>query len=183
MHDSQRNNYDLVDEQLQSAPCIPDEYADIGSHQEHNELFQLQRRSKRDVVRGLTCGSNQPFLSLLLWNDWDWKQAALLISTFNSNGHSNMTLTVWSGDSIWTNKQHLHLGCSARPDHLNALFLSRCIAFSDLGGASTWTLGRRWNSAYRRNKCIVWTHAFAFVTVTIHSILFFVVIVYMLKIL
>lgn len=75
-----------ITELLVSVPCIPFVYIDPNNSQSIDTLSRNQHRAKLEIVRGLTTGLNQPFLSLCFWNAKQPRNSLFLICIFDING-------------------------------------------------------------------------------------------------
>lgn len=150
-----RSKYRAIEDLLKSAPCISDLFADIKSPASPRDVFKMYRihhRSKQDVLRGLMFGSKRPFLSLLLWNDHNWNQTALLICTFNFDQFTNVTLHACARNSFLRDLTTTFPGSHFCLDDFNEILRRKCIQFPGSPTISTWTVGKR-KGYYLRNKC------------------------------
>ena len=90
-NDSHQGKYRDVADLIRRVPLIPDVFARFDDLSNIGNFKRLHRRSKKYILRGLTAGSHDPFLSVLLWNDLDVDEITiLLVLTVPSNHEPNV---------------------------------------------------------------------------------------------
>ena len=172
--DSQQNKYRSVEDMKQRVPLIPDVYVDFGDESNIKHLVAIHCRSNKHILRGLTANSNDPFLSVLLWNDMDHFQMVpiLMVCTFTVDRLDNVTVF---GREMEGNRSLItfHPADFGVMD-FNKLLVSKSVEFTNAADASAlrqlsrwdimtpWTIGRRrcsnhcglqWRMSCLNSKC------------------------------
>lgn len=143
--------YRSLEELLHTVPCIPGMYVDIESTRSMEAVSRSQYRANREIVRGLTCGENHPFLSLSMYNEKEPRNAVFVICVFAFDDLADVVLVkyhhsirpsakfceFWDATDVWS------LGDLI--DELNSGTLE--------GDGGTWHLVKRpWSQCTERGR-------------------------------
>ena len=172
-NDSQQNKYQSIDHLLHSIPLVPDVY--LGSNKsDFQGLFHLHRRFGQEILRGLVTRRNHPFISVLLWNDEDWRQDPMVLICLFPNGFMRAALFTQNGTLNRT-----ILVChkpSFGAAELNELLCRRYIHFADDSKQTAlWTIGKRCCSLHVQRLLCVLTGVGASILLSVGYILYLLV--------
>ena len=146
-----QSNHRCLEDLVQSIPMMTGIFAvlDVNSSECYvATLFHVHLQSKRNMVRGLTVGQHEPFLSILLWDDIDWNRfPIILICAFDGND-VRITLNLKSGFEKVVTFHPLNFGF----EDLNLLLQNKRTSLRPFPAeglpATIWTFERRWYCTY-----------------------------------
>ena len=151
--DSRPRKYRSIDHLLDVIPLVPDVY--VGSNESDIlYLFDLHLLSRQYVLRGLITRWNHPFISVLLWNDEDWRHNPILllcifaengikVAIFEQNVGVNRTISVFHQPNFTVIQLNKLL-------HRKHIRLLHPVSYWTL-----WTIGKRWCDLQLRHQWFV----------------------------
>ena len=146
-----QSNHRFVGDLIQSAPMLSGIYAVLDNDSLQSDvgtLFDVHIRTKRSLVRGLTVGQRDPFLSILLWDVVDWDRNAMVLICVLAQNRLWITLNVKE-----SRRRRSHIVAFYQSnfgaEELGNLLVNKRTSFpaSELPN-TVWTLERRWYGAY-----------------------------------
>lgn len=99
--DLESERYQSLDDLLESVRCVPDVYVDVRDIKGMHSLPEMHHFFRAEILRGLTKGGKQPFLSFYFWDEKTLSRSLEVLCVFKNYGLTVVKSTVVEYDRFY----------------------------------------------------------------------------------